>query len=189
MSSLRITSRLITLGPQTASRSTLSSIGRRNFTTSVLRMAPSQEWMIIVPDKPGMLETRMKIRPDHLAALKPNVDSGFVVMGGASLDEPIKEGQGPKANGSILLAVAETKEEVIEKLNKDPYVAAGVWDLSRVSAATSIMQREVFFTDALHDRQDGYNPSDITTDIFNIGPDYTLQECGTASYVGHGILF
>nr|POF16418.1 hypothetical protein CFP56_23936 [Quercus suber] len=68
---------------------------------------------------------------DHLTALKPNLESGFVVMGGASLDEPITEGQGPKANGSILLAVADSKEEVVERLGKDPYVTAGVWDLDR----------------------------------------------------------
>nr|XP_023907916.1 deoxyribonuclease Tat-D-like [Quercus suber] len=72
-----------------------------------------------------------KMLYDHLTALKPNLESGFVVMGGASLDEPITEGQGPKANGSILLAVADSKEEVVERLGKDPYVTAGVWDLDR----------------------------------------------------------
>lgn len=55
-------------------------------------------------------------------------------MGGASLDEPVQDGQGPKANGSVMLAVADTKEEVLEKLGKDVYVATGVWDLEKVSA-------------------------------------------------------
>lgn len=72
---------------------------------------------------------------DHLTGLKPNVDSGFWLFGGASLDEPIQEGQGPKINGSIMLALAESKEEVLEKLKQDTYWKSGVWDSSKVSIA------------------------------------------------------
>lgn len=70
---------------------------------------------------------------DHLNNLKPDTDSGFWVMGGATLDEPIKEGSGPKINGSIMMAVADSKEEVLEKLKKDVYYSGGVWDTSKVS--------------------------------------------------------
>jgi len=55
------------------------------------------------------------------------------VFGGASLDEPIKEGQGPKINGSVMLARADTKEEVMEHVKKDVYFTNGVWDESKVS--------------------------------------------------------
>lgn len=50
------------------------------------------------------------------------------------LDEPIKEGDSgpPKMKGSAMLIGAKTKEEVIERLKKDPYVDNGVWDLSKV---------------------------------------------------------
>lgn len=54
-------------------------------------------------------------------------------MGGASLDEPIKEGSGPKINGSIMMAVADSKEEVLEKLKQDVYWTSGVWDTNKVS--------------------------------------------------------
>lgn len=70
---------------------------------------------------------------DHLNNLKPHVDSGLWVFGGASLDEPIKEGEPPKINGSVMLAVADTKEEVMKSVKEDVYFKSGVWDESKVS--------------------------------------------------------
>ncbi|TKA79882.1 hypothetical protein B0A55_03661 [Friedmanniomyces simplex] len=95
-------------------------------------MAGKQEWMVILPDKKDALADRMKVRPDHLAALKPSVESGFWVMGGASLDEPVKEGEGPKINGSVMMAVAESKDEVLEKIKADVYYTSGVWDVEKI---------------------------------------------------------
>jgi uncharacterized protein len=70
---------------------------------------------------------------DHIKNLKSVVDSGFLLMGGATLDEPIKEGEGPKINGSALIALAESKEEVLEKLKEDVYYKTNVWDADKVS--------------------------------------------------------
>ncbi|TKA48979.1 hypothetical protein B0A54_01055 [Friedmanniomyces endolithicus] len=97
-------------------------------------MASKQEWMVILPDRKDSLAARMKVRPDHLAALKPSVESGFFVFGGASLDEPVKEGEGPKINGSVMVAVAESKEEVLDKLKADVYYTSGVWDVEKCIA-------------------------------------------------------
>ena len=38
------------------------------------------------------------------------------------------EGEGPKIKGSIMLAFAETKEDVIKALQDDVYFEKGVWD-------------------------------------------------------------
>ena len=38
------------------------------------------------------------------------------------------EGEGPKIKGSIMLAFAETKEDVIKALQDDVYFEEGVWD-------------------------------------------------------------
>ena len=73
------------------------------------------------------------LRSDHLSNLKPNVDSGLWVFGGASLDEPLKAGEAPKINGSVMLAQADTKEEVLETIRRDVYSTSGVWDESKVS--------------------------------------------------------
>ncbi|TKA24717.1 hypothetical protein B0A50_05705 [Salinomyces thailandicus] len=94
-------------------------------------MAPKQEWMVILPDAPNMLPKRMEVRPDHLNNLKPQVESGHWVFGGASLDAPIKEGEPPKINGSVMLAVADTKEEVMKSVKNDVYFQSGVWDESK----------------------------------------------------------
>lgn len=51
---------------------------------------------------------------------------------GATLDEEIKEGQGPKINGSIMLAKADSRDEVIKALKEDIYTTAGVWNWDNV---------------------------------------------------------
>lgn len=50
------------------------------------------------------------------------------------LDEPIQPGDTapPKMKGSAMLIGAKTKEEVVERLQKDIYVKEGVWDLEKV---------------------------------------------------------
>lgn len=48
------------------------------------------------------------------------------------LEEPLKEGETPKMKGSAMLIGAKTKEEVIERLQKDAYVKGEVWDMSKV---------------------------------------------------------
>ncbi|KAI6913761.1 hypothetical protein KC318_g1142 [Hortaea werneckii] len=109
-----------------------SPLTKRFITTTSRKMAPKQEWMVILPDAAGKLSKRMEVRPDHLNNLKPHVDSGLWVFGGASLDEPIKEGEPPKINGSVMLAVADTKEEVMKNVKEDVYFKSGVWDESKI---------------------------------------------------------
>ena len=51
---------------------------------------------------------------------------------GASLAKPLKEGEAPEMTGSVLITVADTKEDVIEFLKNDIYATSGVWDISKV---------------------------------------------------------
>ena len=37
------------------------------------------------------------------------------MLGGATLDEPITEGKGPKINGSVMMALAESRERELRK--------------------------------------------------------------------------
>lgn len=50
------------------------------------------------------------------------------MLGGASLESPIKEGEGMKSNGSALIVVADTKEEAVEVVTSDIYAKSGVWN-------------------------------------------------------------
>ena len=51
---------------------------------------------------------------------------------GAILSEPISDPQKPQITGSVMLAVAESKEEVVRQLKEDIYFKSGVWDWDRV---------------------------------------------------------
>lgn len=68
----------------------------------------------------------------HLESLKPNVESGKVVFGGASLDEPLKEGEGMKTNGSVMIVQCDTQEEAMKVVESDIYYKSNVWDASKV---------------------------------------------------------
>ncbi|KAI1331911.1 hypothetical protein F5Y16DRAFT_246995 [Xylariaceae sp. FL0255] len=92
------------------------------------------EFLVIVPDKPGMQDKRMEVRPSHLEGTKPNVESGMFKTGGALLNEK-PESSDPSTfsfYGSTLTCVASSKEEIIELLSKDIYAKTGVWDLEKV---------------------------------------------------------
>lgn len=53
---------------------------------------------------------------------------------GAYLEDVPKEGEPMKIQGSAMVCVATSKEEVIEKLKNDIYGKSGVWDFSKVSS-------------------------------------------------------
>jgi uncharacterized protein YciI len=72
-------------------------------------------------------------RRQHLSAIKPNAESGFWVLGGAMLEDTPKEGSPLKITGSVMMAVASSKEEVMEKIKSDIYADKGVWDMDKVS--------------------------------------------------------
>lgn len=90
---------------------------------------PSAEWLVHVPDFPGALQKRLASRPDHLNNLKPNIDAGVVVFGGATLSKQPAEGEGPDMTGSIMLIKAESEEKVRETLENDAYTKGGAWDV------------------------------------------------------------
>lgn len=139
--SLKATGRIASsLPPPTTARRPL---------TTTRTMAAKQEWLIIVPDHAGVLEKRMEVRPyippppslpiltltfhsQHLEGIKPNVEAGTVVFGGATLSEPIKEGEQMKSNGSAMLVQAESREEALKVVEGDIYTKSGVWDTSKV---------------------------------------------------------
>jgi len=67
--------------------------------------------------------------PFHPAILKYNAHNST----GAILDEVPAEGSGLKFKGSAMVALASSKEEVLEQLKADIYAKNEVWDFSKVS--------------------------------------------------------
>ena len=64
--------------------------------------------------------------------MAPEVDRGLFKVAGGFLDEhPTDKDEKLRINGSMLLAQAETKEEVIKRLEEDVYTTSGTWDWSK----------------------------------------------------------
>lgn len=95
--------------------------------------AGKYEFLVIVPDKPGMQAKRLEVRPKHFEGLKPFVDLGAYKMGGAILNEVPEGDDATKFSfaGSTLVCVAESKEAVQDILRKDIYTESGVWDTEK----------------------------------------------------------
>ena len=69
----------------------------------------------------GALERRHKVRDAHLDAIKPAVESGFVQLGGALLDDK------GDMMGSVMLLNADSEEEARAFVENDLYTTGGVW--------------------------------------------------------------
>ncbi|KAI0114510.1 hypothetical protein GGR51DRAFT_448766 [Nemania sp. FL0031] len=96
--------------------------------------AGKYEWLVIIPDKPGVQDKRLAVRAQHLAGTKPLAESGFIKTGGALLNEKPESEDASKFSfyGSTLVCVASSKEEILELLSKDIYTTSGVWDLDNI---------------------------------------------------------
>ncbi|KAG7289772.1 hypothetical protein NEMBOFW57_006148 [Staphylotrichum longicolle] len=89
------------------------------------------EWLVVVPDFPGAHQKRLEVRPQHFANLSAFKDSGLYQTGGAILND-VPTSDDPSTfsfAGSTLVVQATTRDEVMDILRKDVYVAAGVWDV------------------------------------------------------------
>ena len=69
----------------------------------------------------GAFERRQRTRPTHLESIRPLVDAGNVLVGGALLN------QSGGMIGSMLLVEFPDREGVDAWLAGDPYVTDGVW--------------------------------------------------------------
>ncbi|KAK6499610.1 hypothetical protein TWF481_009975 [Arthrobotrys musiformis] len=104
----------------------------RTWRTMATSSVSQNEWLVILPDKPGAIERRLAVRGEHLRVATERAANGIINFGGVMLDEHIKEGEVPKFKGSIMLISVETKEEVLEIIKGDKYVENDVWDLEKV---------------------------------------------------------
>ncbi|RAL10209.1 YciI family protein [Aspergillus homomorphus CBS 101889] len=106
----------------------------RHLAFRTLATAPpkKKEWLCILPDKPNVQELRMKVRPTHFANLKPLVEAGKMVVGGAMVESHPEEGKPPTFKGSMIVVTGETLGDVHQIINNDIYAKSGVWDLEKV---------------------------------------------------------
>ncbi|GME74921.1 unnamed protein product [[Candida] boidinii] len=91
---------------------------------------PLTEWLVIILDKPG---DRSKIRPEHLKKAAIPMLAGKVTNCGAVLNKvPKDDNEKLDFAGSSYNILAESKDEIIEFLKKDPFAINGIWDFDNV---------------------------------------------------------
>ena len=81
------------------------------------------QFVIIARDgtDPEAQARRQAVRPAHLEGIRPFVERGNILVGGAILDEV------GNMVGSVLMADFPTRERLDAWLTGDPYVTDGVW--------------------------------------------------------------
>jgi uncharacterized protein len=95
-------------------------------------MSNKKEYLVMIPDHPNSLQKRLAVRPKHLEKLKPHLESGDVVFGGATLSTHPKDGEQPDMTGSCMLIKAESEEAVREWVKGDEYSKGEVWDFEKM---------------------------------------------------------
>ena len=115
---------------------------------------PKREWLVLLPDKPDSLTRRLNVRLSvrleiplslnlqvkltsefgrkHLNGVHDLHNAGFWAMSGAYMSSTPKDNEILSMIGSAMIALANTKEEILDVLNRDVYAQEGVWDLERV---------------------------------------------------------
>ncbi|KAI0044515.1 hypothetical protein FA95DRAFT_1479287, partial [Auriscalpium vulgare] len=91
-------------------------------------------WLTDYTD-PDAVNRRKAARPKHLDRLKSSAENGTVKVGAVMVTpETVAEGPtgNPTMNGSVLIVVASSVEEVQKMLENDPYWDGNVWDKEKV---------------------------------------------------------
>ncbi|KAL7909146.1 hypothetical protein GGI35DRAFT_428947 [Trichoderma velutinum] len=110
---------------------------QRPFIRTMATAPPSEyEFVLVIPDKPGpeVRAKRLQVRPQHFSDMTPTLKDGWLKMGGGILNEVPEDDNDPNTfdfAGSIMVLVAKSKEDAINKVKDDIYVRAGVWDLEK----------------------------------------------------------
>lgn len=85
-------------------------------------------YVIIGEDRAGTLDTRLAVRPDHVARLQALQGEGRLILAGPcpAIDSP---DPGPAGfSGSVIVADFASLEAARAWADADPYIAAGVYE-------------------------------------------------------------
>jgi uncharacterized protein YciI len=88
-----------------------------------------QQYLVIAQDGKDdqALERRKNVRPHHLKGAKKLKENNNFVIGGAMLNDD------GNMVGSVMIVQFETKEELNEWINHEPYIKDGVWKTFEVT--------------------------------------------------------
>ena len=89
------------------------------------------QFIIKAYDGPHMLEKRLAVRPRHLAGMERLKD--HIIVAGGLLDE---EG---RMKGSALVMEFDSRTDLDDYLNNEPYVLEGVWKKIEVETMNVVL--------------------------------------------------
>ncbi|RSL45511.1 hypothetical protein CEP54_014232 [Fusarium duplospermum] len=104
--------------------------------TSVVVPEGKYEFLVLLPDKPGVREKRFEVREAPFQEAATFRDKGTWNTGGALLNN-VPEGDKAESVdffGSDFVVVAESIDKVREQFSQDVYATAGVWDMEKVTS-------------------------------------------------------
>ena len=84
----------------------------------------------------GVLERRLKVRPDHLENIARVKERGSVICAGGLTD-----GEGSPV-GSFLVMEFESREMLDQYLDSEPYAACGVWQDIKVETCNVVIMND-----------------------------------------------
>ncbi|KAI0530441.1 hypothetical protein GGR58DRAFT_524477 [Xylaria digitata] len=97
-------------------------------------MPGQNDFLVHLPDKPGVLKTRMEHIGAHLTHNKSLLEAGSLILSGPTLTgHPEDPKQGLPITGSVLIFRTGTAEDVWQILAADPLAKAGVWDMEKAT--------------------------------------------------------
>ena len=121
--------------------STVQSSSKASHENGTSPPKPKQrhDWLVQIPDRPDMLQTRVANLQIHLDNLQHQVKAGRITMGGPTLRLPKPtagdSSESPSIVGSVQILKASSEDEVWHLLKADPYAKLGVWDLDRATVS------------------------------------------------------
>lgn len=81
-------------------------------------------------DKPGMEETRLRVRPAHQARLRENPEPGCTCVAAGALTDDADE----HLIGSLLVFEADDRGAVERFMAGDPYLIEGIFETTEIRA-------------------------------------------------------
>nr|ANF07294.1 YCII-related domain protein [Paecilomyces fulvus] len=89
------------------------------------------ELLVIIPDKPNVLERRIAIRPKHSPNFVRLHNEGYVSWAGPLFEKHVSGDVQRPFKGSAMVVNEQNREGFIQKIASDVYVKEGIWDLER----------------------------------------------------------
>jgi uncharacterized protein YciI len=96
-------------------------------------------FLVVIPDRPNVLNRRMQVRPRHLERAETAHQQGLLIAGGALMSPAmslmLKNNHNPsdqaQMQGSMFILDLPSEEECREWIEQDPYTQGQVWDTTK----------------------------------------------------------